>query len=343
MSRPAEGAVPAAIAAPVPAAVAAPVPAAVAAPQARRARDVAPSRESAGGAWLGVAERGSALGIWFMIAVGRLLGRRIARLLVHPAVLYFLAFSPRARRASRDYLARLGQPHGLRAVYAHYLRFGHCTLDRLYWTIGQRAPFAVTRTGSEHLQKLAESRRGAVLVGAHMGSFEAMRAMASHRSLPMNIVGYFKNAKLLNGILDRLNPGLKTRFISVEPNVDFMLKLKERVDAGELVALLGDRVGLGDRVVDVDFFGGRVSLPTGPYFLAATLRCPVYLTFGLYREPNRYELFCEPFAEVVELPRGKREEGARSYAQRFAARLEHYCRLAPDNWFNFYPYWKEAA
>ena len=91
-----------------------------------------------------------------------------------------------------------------------------------------------------------------------------------------------------------------------------MLTLKERIDAGEMVALLADRVGLGDRVVEVDLFGAPALLPAGPYWLAASLRCPVYLTFGLYHEPNRYDLYCEPFAERIELPRGDaRKRGAR--------------------------------
>jgi predicted LPLAT superfamily acyltransferase len=293
--------------------------------------------------WLEIAERGSVLGIWFVVAVCRLLGRAVGRALVAPVVLYFVAFAPAARRASREYLARLGLPHGFRAVLAHCLRFAHCTLDRLYWTSGQAARFEVTTTGHEHLQALVTAGRGALLVGAHLGSFEAMRGMAARREVPINIVGYFKNARLINGVLDRLNPAAKTRLISVEPGVDFVLRLKERIEAGELVALLADRVGLGDRVVEATFLGGRVSLPAGPYWLAATLGCPVYLTFGLFHEPNRYHLYCEPFAERIELPRGAREEGARGYAQRFAARLEHYCRLAPDNWFNFYDFWRSPA
>ena len=45
----------------------------------------------------------------------------------------------------------------------------------------------------------------------------------------------------------------------------FVLKLKERIDAGEMVALLGDRVGLGERVVEVDLFGApRVCCRPGP-------------------------------------------------------------------------------
>jgi predicted LPLAT superfamily acyltransferase len=323
----------------VAAAVSAPARGAVPAPGA-----ALPTTPAAGSeAWLEMVEKGSAFGLWLIVAIGRLLGRRIARLLLLPVVLYFVALAPAARRASRDYLRRMGLPHGFRAVYAHCLRFAHCTLDRLYWSIGREKLFQVTRTGSEHLQALAQSGRGALLIGAHLGSFEALRGMAQRKSLALNIVGYFKNARLINSVLERLNPGLATRVIAVEKNIDFVLRLKERIDAGEVVALLGDRVGLGDRTVEVDLLGGRALLPAGPYLLAATLGCPVYLTFGLYHEPNRYDLYCEPFAEKIELPRRAREEGARVYAQRFADRLEHHCRLAPDNWFNFYPLWKVQA
>jgi predicted LPLAT superfamily acyltransferase len=125
--------------------------------------------------------------------------------------------------------------------------------------------------------------------------------------------------------------------------MNFALRLKERVEAGEIVALLADRVGLGDRTVEVEFLGGKALLPAGPYILAAILACPVYLTFGLFHDPNRYDLFCEPFAERIQLARRARQADARVYAQRYAQRLEHFCRLAPDNWFNFHQFWKEAA
>jgi predicted LPLAT superfamily acyltransferase len=307
-----------------------------------KGREVAAPAPGAAG-WLDVAERGSAFGIWLMVALGRALGRRVGRLLVRPLVLYFLAFGPSTRRASRDYLRRLGLPHGLRAVLAHCRCFANCTLDRMFWALGKTASFEITCTGVEHLVGLVERRRGALLIGAHLGSFEAMRAMAGRQAIPINIIGHFKNARLVNGVLEKLDPGAVTRVIAVEPGVDFVLKVKERIEAGELVALLADRVGLGERVVEAELFGAPVRLPAGPYWLAAALGCPVYLTFGLYHEPNRYDLYCEPFADKIELPRGAREAGTRDYAQRFARRLEHYCRLAPDNWFNFYDYWGSEA
>ena len=61
---------------------------------------------------------------------------------------------------------------------------------------------------------------------------------------------------------------------------------------GGMVALLGDRVGLNDKAVAVDFFGTQARFATGPFLLAAILKCPIYLVFGIYREPNLYELYC---------------------------------------------------
>jgi len=293
--------------------------------------------------WLGVAEKGSLFGIRFFFVACTVFGRGVARFCLKPVVLYYVLFHGKTRRASCDYLRRVTGKATFWMAFRHMLTFAEISIDRVFFLQGRFSQMRVASNGFEQMRKLQVEKRGAILLGAHLGSFEAMRALASSNSVPLNIVGYFKNARLINGVLQRLNPTMNARLISVEPGVDFVLKLKERIEAGELVAVLGDRVGLGDRVVEVDLLGGKARLPAGPYWLAATLRCPVFLTFGLFHEPGRYDLYCEPFAELIDLPRGHREAGAQAYAQRFADRLEHYCRLAPDNWFNFYDFWRSPA
>ena len=97
---------------------------------------------------------------------------------------------------------------------------------------------------------------------------------------------------------------------------------------------------LGGESVTVDFMGEPARFPGGVYVLAAILRCPIYLLLTLHSATNRYDVYCEPFAQKIELPRQSREEVVVGYAQRFARRLEHYGRMAPDNWFNFYDFWE---
>ena len=245
-----------------------------------------------------------------------------------------LARLPAAHRAAARLPGRLRALPALRALHARsaVLRAGQAPRVRRH-AHRQRAPGGA---GSE--------RRGALLLGAHLGSFEAMRGDGADKRVPLNIVGYFKNARLINGVLEKLNPGLAARVISVERNIDFVLELKERIDAGEMVALLGDRVGLGDRVVEVDLFGAPALLPAGPYLLAATPALPGVP--DLRPLPRAQPL--RPLLRAVRrahraAARRRAKRGAAVWAQRFAQRLEHYCRLAPDNWFNFYAVWKVAG
>ena len=72
------------------------------------------------------------------------------------------------------------------------------------------------------------------------------------------------------------------------------------------------------------------------------LKVPVLLFFGLYLGNNRYALHFELFADEIAVRGDHRSEDIRLWTQRYADRLEHYARLAPYNWFNFYDFWGES-
>lgn len=290
--------------------------------------------------WRRAAEKGSTLGIQVLIAAATSLGRRAARCILWFVAAWYVLFHASARRASRAYLSRLQGRVTLADVYRHVLTFTHVTLDRLFMVRGDFRRFEVTCHGEAYLRDLAKARRGAVLLLAHVGSFEVLRSISVERALPINVLGYFANAKRLTAALQRLNPAVDARLIEIRPgDPSFILEVEDRIVSGEMVGTMGDRVGQDGKSVAVPFLGGAAHFPTGPYLLAAALRCPIYLAFGLYREPNRYELYCEPFAEQIELPRDRREEALSTLAARYAARVEHHCRRAPHNWFNFYDFW----
>ncbi len=265
------------------------------------------------------------------------------RVLVVIIALWYRLFDRTASRASREWLERVhGRPASFREVYQHLRTFAQVTLDRIFLLSDQTDAFVFQRNGSHHLQNQLATGRGAVLLGAHLGSYEAMRASGAEENVPINILGYFKNAKRINAVLDGLNPGQAARVIHLgDDPVSAMVAAKAGIERGELVAILGDRVGLNDKIVRAEFMGSEASFPTGPFLLASLLHCPVYMVFGLYHEPNRYDLYCEPFAESLDLPRKSRQEALQGITQRYAHRLEHFCRLAPNNWFNYFDFWSE--
>ena len=292
--------------------------------------------------WLSAAEPGSVLGIRFLVVLCTLFGRTVARAALRPIVFYYVLLQASARRSSRQYLQRTLGRATWPMIYRHFLNFAEVALDRFFLLTGQFHRFQFGSDGFQHLKKLHAERRGAILLGAHIGSFEAMRLIADSRNLPINVITYRGNAKMLNAVLQSINPGAVARFVELAPgDVSSVLRIRDLIEAGELVAILGDRADLDSNVVVADFLGAKARFPGGLYVLAAVLGCPIYLTFSIYRAPNRYDCYCEPFAEKVELRRGHREEGIAEYVQRYARRLEYYCRLEPGNWFNFFDFWDQ--
>jgi predicted LPLAT superfamily acyltransferase len=293
------------------------------------------------GTWLEHRERGTVFLIRATCRLTLWTGRPFMRVGVACIALWYRIFDRRTARASRAWLTRVhGRPPGFWDVYRHVRTFVQVTLDRVFLLTGRTDGLAFTRSGNEHLQRLRAAGRGALLLGAHLGSFEAMRASGVIEDIPIHILGYFRNSERINALLAGLHAGQAARVIHLGDPVGAIVRAKARVDAGEFVALLGDRVGLNERVVKARFLGAEAAFPAGPFLLAASIGCPVLLVFGLYRAPNRYDLHCEPFAERLLLPRKEREQRLALEVQRYAQRLEDYCRRAPDNWFNFFDFWR---
>jgi predicted LPLAT superfamily acyltransferase len=118
-----------------------------------------------------------------------------------------------------------------------------------------------------------------------------------------------------------------------------MLEIQQAVQSGALVALLADRVHGREHTADAPFLGSPARFPLSPWLVAAVLKVPVVLGFGLYRGGNRYDLVFEPFSDGLDIPRDRRRSELAALIRRYAERLEHHARSAPFNWFNFYDFW----
>ncbi|MFT4515254.1 MAG: putative LPLAT superfamily acyltransferase [Planctomycetota bacterium] len=296
--------------------------------------------------WLSQRERGTVWLIHLTFRLAQLIGRTLIKPVIVIVAMFYRLTDRKAVRASRLWLTKVhGKKPGFWAIYRHIHTFAQVTIDRIFLVSGKTRGLKFTRTGDHHLAAQYASGRGAVLLGGHLGSFEAMRNGGNEDEIKINILGHFANAKMINELLTRLDPERAATVIHIgDDPVGQMARVHDRIEAGDFVALLGDRTGLNERTIEVTFFGETAHFPAGPFLLASLMKCPVYLTFGLYRRPNQYDLSCEPFADKLHIPRKDREAGLKDIVQRYADRLEHYARQAPENWFNFYDFWnKERA
>lgn len=297
----------------------------------------ATSSPRGGAEWTRRAERGSPVLIRFIVWFSRRAGRSPARVLLRVIAAYFFLTGGAANRASREFLRRaLGREPTLRERFRLLFHFASTVHDRVFFLLGRFDLFAIEVHGAELLDE-----RGAILMGSHLGSFEAIRAAApGERAVAMAM--YEENARKVQSALAAIAPRMEKDIVALG-RVDSMLHLQERLESGAFVGVLADRTLGEEPVLELPFLGAPAPFPTGPMRMAAALRARVFFMTGLYRGGNRYEIRFEPLADfgsLEGLARVEREGLVNEAIRRYARCLERHCRMAPDNFFNFYPFWR---
>ena len=269
------------------------------------------------------------------------LGRRQALVILHLIAGYFLLFAPTARRASRTYLTRvLGRPARIRHIYRHFLTFAATIHDRIYLLDNRFDLFDINVHQPADIDAAVAAGQGVLLLGAHLGSFEVLRAVGrQHPGLYVVMVMYEQNAKRINAMLSTINPAAEQNIIPLG-RMDSMIRVQEQLEKGALVGLLGDRSFGMEKVQPITFLGEPALWPSGPFRVAAILRRQVFFMVGLHTGPGKYEIFFDELANFKNIERADREAAIQKAMEKYVKLLERCCHMAPYNWFNFFDFWK---
>ena len=291
-------------------------------------------------------EGGGRFAIWLIRTIALRLGRPVARALLYPIALYFFLRRRDERAASRLFLSRvLGRPVTGRDVFRHIHMFAATLLDRLFFLARGERDFQVEVEGLAALDRCIDAGKGVLLIGSHQGSFEALRALGARRpDVPLRVVLDKQKTPALTAVLEALAPDVGAAVIDASlGGTSVALAMAEGAAAGGMVALLADRGHRDEATRQVSFLGKPAPFPVGPWLLASALKIPVVLCMGIYLGGNRYRLIFEAFSDGIEVPRATRESALDEIVSRYAARVEHYARVYPFNWFNFYDFWQEMG
>lgn len=311
------------------------------------------------GDWARAPERSNMLALRFICMMALVFGRHVTRLLLPPISLYFLLFAPTPRRHIKRYLFRAIGPHagwidGYRLLHA----FASTVLDRVYFLRGRMDLFDVKVKGNLPLETEALQGRGAFLLGAHVGSFEALGACKHHsqhkQELRLAMLMYPDNAQRITAILNAISlPEARPHVIALgRPHS--MLALRDWLDHGGLGGMLADRTlpgsedqpaqQRGNNIV-LPFLGQPASFNDGPFRLAALLRRKVFFMAGLYGGGARYDVQFDLLADFSERASdpAERERRIHTAVEAYVAHLEALCRAYPYNWFNFHDFWLEDS
>jgi predicted LPLAT superfamily acyltransferase len=294
--------------------------------------------------WTRQKERGSVAALRLMAWIVTRLGYGFGYALLWPIALYFFLSSPRQRQAVRRFQRRaLGRNTSISETFRPFFIFSATLLDRLFLLGNRFGQFDLRVFGLDQLNQRIARGEGCILLGAHLGSFNAMHAVAD-TGCPVEVVALMhqQNAAKSASFFAEWSPRQAAAVIPLgQP--DAMLRAKECLERGGLVGILADRTPGTGKVARIPFLGDPAAFPVGPHILAGVLGAPVMIAFGVWTGRRRYEVHFEPFAERIVIDRRERQQQLEAITAQYVARIEDIARRYPYNWFNFYDFWEEMG
>jgi predicted LPLAT superfamily acyltransferase len=222
------------------------------------------------------------------------------------------------------------------------MTFGSAVLDKIAAWSGRLTYSALDGAETGVFAKLKASGKGVVLLTAHIGNPEVIRAIASRSGkVRVHVLMHTKHSELFNGLIRQLSPNSLAQVVAVtDVGPAEAMFFADAVARGEWVVIAADRipVQLEGRTVNASFLGEDAPFPQGPFILGALLRVPVFFLFCV-RDRGRFRIQLTLCADPILLPRHHRLESIAKYATQFANALEACVAYDPLQWFNFYPFW----
>ena len=220
------------------------------------------------------------------------------------------------------------------------------TLYNFAWTISDAADHKLSQTefayeveGAAFLDQLAAAH-GAVLLTAHMGSYDLGAAVFARRfQREIRMVrapeADKQTAQHLDESLQRAGGGaVKVAYSTSGMTLPF--ELLNAIRQGEIVSIQGDRAVANVSQRPAPLFGQIVRLPDGPFMLAFVTQAPIFPLFIVRTSYHRYKIIARAPIHCLRTERG-REAAIEEAMQAWCRVLERTIAAHWSQWFALVP------
>jgi predicted LPLAT superfamily acyltransferase len=285
---------------------------------------------------------------------------------VKPAALYwvlalvvpfYMLFNRKAYLAVNEYFRKqLGYSawKAFRKTYQNHYIFGQCMFDKFAVSAGKKDFFKIKITGIEHTEKCLQNDKGLIVATSHVGNFE-LTGTLFQMDLPVEKNPFYlfqqqnRNFHIMvyggetEIIMAKREQNLSNYDISLTQVCDegmmHLFALREALQKGDIVSITCDRFTGSNKSVTCRFLSGKADFPTGAFALAVHCNVPVLTVFCMKEKRNCYHVHFKMLNVETETNLNPREK-VKNYTQLYAQAIEDILQQYPEQWFNFYRFWK---
>ena len=307
-----------------------------------------PQENSEQNLWWKKQERGGAFFLRLSLFLAQIFPEFALKLIVKIVVWFYYIFSKNERENIAEFRRNLSDFAGSQtlkgtSVFSNFEAFGVAICDKFRVWKGKIKDSELEIIDLERIKsELIGAKKGQILLTAHLGNVEICKALGARvDGFRMVILAYDKNSREFNEVLKRIsqNDGSVRMMLVNELDVAAMLELKNIVESGEHIGIMGDRTPIGgDKAARVKFLGKEANFNYGPYLIAGILGVKIS-SLWCQKIEGKFRIELVPLASTVKLGRDK-AAAVREYLQIYVRELENRCKQTPVQWFNFFDFWR---
>ncbi len=290
--------------------------------------------------------KGSVIGHKIIFFILNHLGIKLAYIVLRFVALYYFLFSFKSSKNSFYFfhnILKYKRTTAYLKMYKNYYIFGQTILDKVALLAGVKTKFTINHDGGESLDKIASMGKGGILVSAHIGNWEIAGQLLNRLNTTFNILMYENEKENLKNYLNEIESKKNVKIIAIKDGeMGHLIQLHNAFSNNELVVMHGDRYREGSKTVDATFLGKKATFPAGPFIMAAKFGVPISVVFAVKETDTHYHFFA---TDPIEVKRTRNEEetnkAVEELLQKYLNEVEKMVYRYPEQWFNYYAFWKE--
>ncbi len=290
--------------------------------------------------------KGTVFGHKIFVFILNHLGLKLAYIVLRFVALYYFLF---ARKSNKNIffffhdVLKYKRTTTYLKIYKNYYIFGQTILDKVALLAGVKTKFTINHDGGKNLDKIAEMGKGGILVSAHIGNWEIAGQLLNRLNTTFNILMYANEHESLKKYMDEVEKKKNVNIIAIKDGeMGHLIELHNAFSKNELVVMHGDRFRDGVQTLEAKFLGRTAKFPAGPFIMAAKFGVPLTVAFAVKETSTHYHFFASEPIETKRTRDPKQTEIAvQELLHKYIAEVEKMVYRYPEQWFNYYAFWKE--
>ncbi len=287
--------------------------------------------------------KGTALGHKILISIVKIAGPIPAYFSLIWVIIFYLFKDKNGKEGITEYYRQLtnNKMPTIFDIYSNYYSFGMTMIDKIVFLVKRGKYFKFKYFNEDYIEKALKEGKGAILLSAHIGNWDIAGNLLQNRlKTTINAVMVDNEKTKIKEAVDDIDKKREFNIIPLKTDSpDTMIAIRQALTRNELICLHGDRT-IDEKGITLKFFGKDAIFPDGAFQIATLTEAPIIPVFILKEGFRTYTFKAYDILRFTNISRNERKIKIEAGVKTFVGILEGILKKRPDQWFNFYSFWK---